>query len=85
VQVLTLSPLAPSLANIDVQCPNSIRGARCVSVLSLPIILLNFSQRNPFIDDMAGVDDEYGSSDAGEEAEDEDGADEYEDLDELSK
>lgn len=57
----------------------------CVSVPSLPIILLNFSQRNPFIDDIAGVDDEYSSSDAGEEAEDEDGADEYEDLDELSK
>ena len=34
---------------------------------------------------MAGVDDEYSSSNAGEEAEDEEGADEYEDLNELSK
>ena len=57
----------------------------CVSVLSLPIVLLNFSERNPFIDDMAGVDNEYSSSDTGEEAEDEEGADEYEDLNELSK
>ena len=56
-----------------------------VSVPSLPIILLNFLQRNPFIDDMAGMDNEYSSSDTGEEAEDEEGADEYEDLNELSK
>ena len=34
---------------------------------------------------MAGVDDEYSSSDTGEEAEDEEGADEYEDLNEFSK
>ena len=56
-----------------------------MSVLSLPIILPNFSQRNPFIDDMAGVDDECGSSDAEEEAKDEEEAYEYEDLDKLSK
>ena len=78
-------PFTPILANIDVQCPKLIRGTRCVSVPSLPTILLNFSQMNLFIDDMAGMDNQYSNSNAGEDAKGEEGADEYEDLDKLSK